>query len=67
MKTSVISWRLVLPFLLLFSLSNSGTAQEYVSLTQPAQSGMEPGAKAKLLSTNGPTKPIYWFWQPAMR
>jgi predicted DNA-binding protein with PD1-like motif len=56
MKTSVISWRLVLPFLLLFSLSNSGTAQEYVSLTQPAQSGKAPGAKAKLISTNGPTK-----------
>jgi predicted DNA-binding protein with PD1-like motif len=36
--------------------SVAAKAQEYVSLTQPAKPGRAPGAKVKLLSTNGKTK-----------
>lgn len=34
----------------------TASAQEYVSLANPAKSGKAPGAKVKLLSTNGKTK-----------
>jgi hypothetical protein len=38
------------------SAAFSASAQEYVSLTNPAKSGKAPGAKVKLLSTNGKTR-----------
>jgi predicted DNA-binding protein with PD1-like motif len=50
-----ISKFVITAFLILCG-SVAAKAQEYVSLTQPAKPGRAPGAKVKLLSTNGKTK-----------
>jgi predicted DNA-binding protein with PD1-like motif len=42
--------------MLVLTASFGASAQEYVSLTQPAKTGKAPGAKVKLLSKNGETK-----------
>ncbi|AMR32462.1 hypothetical protein A0256_14035 [Mucilaginibacter sp. PAMC 26640] len=42
--------------LLILGGTFTANAQEYVSLTNPAKPGKAPGAKVKLLSTNGKTK-----------
>lgn len=39
-------------------------AQEYVSTTAPVETGKAPGAKAKLLSTNGTTKTYVLVFAP---
>ena len=53
--------------ILVFALLAQGfklTAQEYVSPTQPAQTGKSPGVKVKLLSTNGETKTYVLIFSP---
>jgi predicted DNA-binding protein with PD1-like motif len=54
MKTERIS---TLAFVLLtLCLGLTAQAQDYISPTNPAQTGRSPGVKVKLLSTNGQTK-----------
>jgi len=48
--------RLALALIFILCGSIAASAQEYVSLTNPAKLGRAPGAKVKLLSTNGETK-----------
>ncbi|MBD1362618.1 DNA-binding protein [Mucilaginibacter sp. ZT4R22] len=48
--------KLAFAALLILCGTFTASAQEYVSLTNPAKPGKAPGAKVKLLSTNGKTK-----------
>jgi len=42
--------------LLVLGMHMTGYSQEYISPTQPVETGKAPGVKVKLLSTNGQTK-----------
>jgi uncharacterized protein len=42
--------------LMMTGIQVTGLSQEYISPTQPVETGKAPGAKVKLLSTNGQTK-----------
>ena len=53
---SIIFRKLAFTAILILCGSFAASAQEYVSLTNPAKPGRAPGAKVKLLSTNGKTR-----------
>lgn len=48
----------------LVASSSLATAQEYVSPTQPPQTGRSPGVKIKLISADGPTKTYAIIFAP---
>lgn len=54
-KASLLSWKFAIVGILA-SVAFSAHAQEYVTPTDPPQPGKAPGAKVRLLSTNGATK-----------
>jgi predicted DNA-binding protein with PD1-like motif len=53
---SIIFRKLAFTAILILCGAFAASAQEYVSLTNPAKQGRAPGAKVKLLSTNGKTR-----------
>lgn len=48
----------------LVASSSLASAQEYVSPTQPTQTGRSPGVKIKLISADGPTKTYAIIFAP---
>lgn len=56
--------QLTLFTLLVLSIRLTANAQEFVPPTQPVETGKAPGAKVKLLSTNGETKTYALVFSP---
>jgi predicted DNA-binding protein with PD1-like motif len=54
-KASLLSWKFAV-VAVMASVAMSAHAQEYVTPTNPPEPGKAPGAKVRLLSTNGQTK-----------
>ncbi len=56
--------QIILFTFLLVSLRLTANAQEYISPTQPVETGKAPGVKVKLLSTNGETRTYVLIFSP---